>query len=148
MANEEDTVTVGQDLFVIEAGEVGESKYSLQVLLGLVLIHFLFLAPAPPPTKEASQPAEKRTKDPAEPADQQVDKSLPKDAAPSPAERVQEMKEPVKNKEVEKIAAKEPKQEEKSKQEPPKPAAGSRGETRVRFVFRIAAQISQQCVIR
>ncbi len=45
------------------------------------------------------------------------------------------MKPPQKNKDVEKTAAKEPKREQESKKESPRPAAGSRGETRVGYQF-------------
>ncbi|KAF9450614.1 dihydrolipoyllysine-residue succinyltransferase 1 [Macrolepiota fuliginosa MF-IS2] len=110
LANEEDTVTVGQDLFIIEPGEAGES-------------------PAPP--KQESKPAETK------------EESVPKET-PSPA--ADKVKEPVKSKNVEKAAAKEPKREEKSKQEPPKPVAGSRGETRVkmnRMRLRIAERLKE-----
>lgn len=123
LANEEDTVTVGQDLFIIEPGEAGE-------------------APAAPAAKEEHPPA----KDATEPADQQVDKSLPKEPAPSSTEKVQDTKSPVKDKKPEKNTAKEPKREEKSKQEPPKPVAGSRGETRVkmnRMRLRIAERLKE-----
>lgn len=123
LANEEDTVTVGQDLFVIEAGEAGETS----------------AAPSKQENKE-------ETKDTSEPADQQVDKSVPKDTAPAPSEKVQDTKSPQKNKDVEKTAAKEPKREQASKKEAPPPAAGSRGETRVkmnRMRLRIAERLKE-----
>ncbi|XP_006463414.1 hypothetical protein AGABI2DRAFT_194245 [Agaricus bisporus var. bisporus H97] len=119
LANEEDTVTVGQDLFVIEPGEAGET-------------------PAAAP-KEESKP-----KDAAEPADQQINKSLPKESEPSATDKVQEAPAPVKDKAVEKTAA--PKREEKSQKETPKPAVGSRGETRVkmnRMRLRIAERLKE-----
>lgn len=118
LANEEDTVTVGQGLFVIEPGE-GAS------------------ASSPKP----------ESKDVTEPADQQMDKSLPKDSPPAAPEKVQEDKREVKrDKGVEKTAAKEPEREQKSKQEPVKSAAGSRGETRVkmnRMRLRIAERLKE-----
>lgn len=85
------------------------------------------LAPAAAP-KEESKP-----KDATEPADQQINKSLPKESEPSATDKVQEAPAPVKDKAVEKTAA--PKREEKSQKETPKPAVGSRGETRVGFIF-------------
>jgi len=123
LANEEDTVTVGQDLFVIEPGEGGETS-------------------AAPPKEKSKE----ETKDTTEPADQQVDKSVPKDKSPAPSEKVQDTKPPQKNKDVEKTAAKEPKREQESKKEPLRPAAGSRGETRVkmnRMRLRIAERLKE-----
>ncbi|KXN92135.1 Dihydrolipoyllysine-residue succinyltransferase [Leucoagaricus sp. SymC.cos] len=120
LANEEDTVTVGQNLFIIESGEAGEA----------------------PAAKEEPTP----TKDATEPADQQVGKSLPKETAPSGGDKVQDVKPPVKEKDVEKTVAKEPKREEKSKQGAPRPVAGSRGETRVkmnRMRLRIAERLKE-----
>lgn len=57
LAAEEDTVAIGQDLFVIEPGEVGESA-------------------APPPPKDET-----------EPTDQQVDKAPPRPPAPSESDK-------------------------------------------------------------
>lgn len=94
------------------------------------LMHYV--APSSPP-KEESKP-----KDTTEPADQQVNKSLPKESAPSTTDKVTQTPSQVKDKAVEKSAAPKreeksaaPKREEKSKPETPRPAAGSRGETRV-----------------
>jgi 2-oxoglutarate dehydrogenase E2 component (dihydrolipoamide succinyltransferase) len=74
--------------------------------------------------KEESKP-----KDVTEPADQQVDKSLPEESTPSATDKVAETPTQVKDKAVEKTAA--PKREQRSQQETPRTAAGSRGETRV-----------------
>ena len=103
LAAEEDTVTIGQDLFVIEPGEVqaGES------------------AASPP-------------KDETEPADQQVDKSLPKPPPPSESDKKSSgISQPPPQE-----SKKEPK-EKKSKQKEKettaeRPVSGSRNETRVR----------------
>jgi len=131
LANEEDTVTVGQDLFVIEAGEAGASS----------------AAPPKEEKKEETKETKEESKDTTEPADQQVDKSVPKDTTPAPSEKVQDTKSPQKNKDVEKTAAKEPKREQASKKEAPPPAAaGSRGETRVkmnRMRLRIAERLKE-----
>jgi len=72
-------------------------------------------------------------KDSTEPADQQVDKSPPKEPEPSSTDKVQDAKLPVKDKSVEKATVKEPQRQEKRPQELPIPVAGSRGETRVTF---------------
>ncbi|EAU89463.2 dihydrolipoamide succinyltransferase [Coprinopsis cinerea okayama7 len=126
LASEEDTVTVGQDLFIIEPGEVGETA-------------------APPPAKEpegTAAPAQE-TKDASEPADQQVDKKLPAPPAPSQADKTPEVKEQVtKPKEKEDV-----KKSSKKESEPaPRPAAGSRTETRVkmsRMRLRIAERLKE-----
>jgi len=136
LANEEDTVTVGQDLFVIEAGEVGET------------------GSAPPPTKEEQTPGENQNKDSSEPGDQQVKKSLPEPPAPSEGDKKTsatssgsskaEKKEAPKAKE-EKESKKDKKEKDKSK-EAPRPVAGSREETRVkmnRMRLRIAERLKE-----
>lgn len=80
LANEEDTVTVGQDLFKIEPGAEGEGN--------LVLCNSVYRIdgvppeasdkPAEKPTEEPkAQEVKKETKDEGEPSDQQVDKKLP-----------------------------------------------------------------------
>ncbi|KAF8348699.1 dihydrolipoamide succinyltransferase [Amanita rubescens] len=85
LANEEDTVAVGQDLFVIEPGEVGETP-----------------APASPKEEQAVETEKPK------PADQQVDKKLPE--PPAPSEKPKEVKkEATKGKDLEKA----PKKEEK-----------------------------------
>lgn len=139
LANEEDTVTVGQDLFVIEEGEGGESA-------------------APPPAKEGEETAEpkKETSDKSEPKDQQVDKSLPDAPAPSQETKYPpggefnkgpESGTPDKKKEdkVKKDDKKE-KKSEKAAAPASKPPVGSRNETRVkmsRMRLRIAERLKE-----
>ncbi|KAH9478478.1 Dihydrolipoyllysine-residue succinyltransferase component of 2-oxoglutarate dehydrogenase complex, mitochondrial [Psilocybe cubensis] len=127
LANEEDTVVPGQDLFVIEEGEVSQSS-----------------TPAPPPPKEEKGPSETeskpKTKDAEEPSDQQTDKKLPPPPKPSDSTK-KELK-------VEKESSKEkaPKKEKESAPAAPKPAVGSRNETRVkmnRMRLRIAERLKQ-----
>lgn len=141
LANEEDTVTVGQDLFVIEEGEAGESA-------------------APPPAKEGEETAEpkKETSDKSEPKDQQVDKTLPD--APSPSQETKyppggefnkgpQSGTPDKKKEdkVKKDDKKDDKKKRDDKAAPaPKPPVGSRNETRVkmsRMRLRIAERLKE-----
>ncbi|KAJ8457281.1 hypothetical protein ONZ45_g18374 [Pleurotus djamor] len=121
LSNEEDTVTVGQDLFVIEPGEAGASS------------------PAPQEQKsdESGEQASKsdKTVDPAEPKDQQVEKSTPPPPAPSGGDK--------------QTKPQEPKEREKAKKDsaPPAPVApGSRNETRVkmsRMRLRIAERLKE-----
>ncbi|KAI0828721.1 dihydrolipoamide succinyltransferase [Trametes gibbosa] len=125
LANEEDTVSVGQDLFRFEPGAVEETA----------------------PKEEKSEEV-KETKDAAEPKDQQVDKSTPPPPSPSP-EQVRKpdpagaqggaAKKEVK--ETSKPASKE------SKQPTPTPRVpGSRSETRVkmnRMRLRIAERLKE-----
>ncbi|KAF8630016.1 hypothetical protein AX15_003148 [Amanita polypyramis BW_CC] len=105
LANEEDTVSVGQDLFVIEPGEVGET-------------------PAPAPPKEDQATGAEKPKDATEPADQQVKKKLPE--PPTPSETAAEVP-----KEMKKGAVKT----KASEKEKPAltPIAGTRNETRVKM---------------
>ncbi|PPQ67209.1 hypothetical protein CVT26_007282 [Gymnopilus dilepis] len=128
LANEEDTVTVGQDLFVLEPGEAGDST------------------PAPPPPKEEQKPSETpeepKTKDVSEPSDQQTEKKLPPPPQPSESEKKHE---------VPKTQTKDttPKKEDKTaapSAAAAKPPAGSRNETRVkmnRMRLRIAERLKQ-----
>ncbi|VDB93802.1 unnamed protein product [Peniophora sp. CBMAI 1063] len=128
LANEEDTVRVGQDLFRIEYGEFeSESK--------------------------SEEP--KPTKDEAEPADQQVDKSTPpppkpdtaveKDTAPPVSEGgkdKKDLKETAKRAPEKSKPAPKPAKEESK----PAPAPGSRNETRVkmsRMRLRIAERLKE-----
>ncbi|KAG6879911.1 hypothetical protein C0992_009575 [Termitomyces sp. T32_za158] len=114
---EEDTVTVGQDLVIIEPGEVKNTM--------------------PPPSEETGR-EEKTTKDSTEPADQQVNKKLPEAPTPSvgdkkPSEKEVSKKEAVSKKEKETVSV-------------TRPAAGSRGETRVkmnRMRLRIAERLKE-----
>lgn len=123
LANEEDTVTVGQDLFVIEPGEAGEGA-------------------APPPKEE---------KEATDAADQQADKKLPEPPTPSqdakptggvPSEGAKEAKKEVaKGKDIEKAPKEEKKPSASSASVP-----GSRNETRVkmsRMRLRIAERLKQ-----
>jgi 2-oxoglutarate dehydrogenase E2 component (dihydrolipoamide succinyltransferase) len=120
LAKEEDTVSVGQDLFVIQPGEGGAS----------------------------TAPEEQKT-DPEEPKDQQLENTKPEPRAPStagkpsggiPAEAPKESKKEVKKQDS------SPKQD-KSKAPPPAPkVAGNRGETRVkmnRMRLRIAERLKE-----
>ncbi|KAH9852307.1 dihydrolipoyllysine-residue succinyltransferase 1 [Lenzites betulinus] len=125
LANEEDTVSVGQDLFRFEPGATGEA--------------------AP---KEQKSEESKETKDATEPKDQQVDKSTPPPPAPSP----EEVRKPdpagvqggTAKKEVKETSKPAPKE---SKQPTPTPRVpGSRGETRVkmnRMRLRIAERLKE-----
>lgn len=130
LANEEDTVTVGQDLFRFEPGEVGSSE-----------------------SPSEGEPQGKPTKDVEEPKDQQVEKGAPPPPKPSSedvrakdtagvqgGEAKKEIKESPK-------AAPEP-SKGKGKSEPaPQPrVAGSRNETRVkmnRMRLRIAERLKE-----
>ncbi|KAJ3505996.1 hypothetical protein NLJ89_g7116 [Agrocybe chaxingu] len=135
LANEEDTVTVGQDLFVLEPGDFSESS-----------------SPAPPPPKEEQSPSETeekpKPKDATEPSDQQTDKSLPESPTPSSAEKKadkpKEEKYPKKEKEDKKD--KKDKKDKDSFSPAPRPVAGTRNETRVkmnRMRLRIAERLKQ-----
>ena len=123
LANEEDTVSVGQDLFRIEPGEAPQAK-----------------EPAPP----------KETEDKAEPKDQQVDKSLSKPPEPAPSDvrakdtaGVQEGQE---KKEVKETSKPAPSKGKEEKPAAPPRAAGARTETRVkmsRMRLRIAERLKE-----
>ncbi|KAL0959857.1 hypothetical protein HGRIS_011530 [Hohenbuehelia grisea] len=138
LANEEDTVTVGQDLFVIEEGEAGESSP----------------APKEQESSESASDSSKEKKDSEEPSDQQVNKELPKAPSPSesdkksggiPSEGTRESKKDVSSgKDVDKLSNKK---DDKSKgAAAPKPAPGNRTETRVkmnRMRLRIAERLKE-----
>ncbi|KAG5722212.1 hypothetical protein E4T56_gene5318 [Termitomyces sp. T112] len=114
---EEDTVTVGQDIIIIEPGEVEDATQS--------------------PSKEAEVHAENKAKDLTEPADQQVDKKVPESPSPSVGD-----KKPLEKETLKKEAA--PKQQESAPAT--RPALGSRGETRVkmnRMRLRIAERLKE-----
>lgn len=120
LAKEEDTVSVGQDLFIIEPGEGGASA-----------------APEEPKT------------DPEEPKDQQLDETTPEPRASSAAEKQSGSIPPEGPKESKKEVKKQdskPK-EDKSKAPPPAPKVpGNRGETRVkmnRMRLRIAERLKE-----
>ncbi|CAE7217229.1 unnamed protein product [Rhizoctonia solani] len=116
--NEEDTVTVGADLFRIEPGEGGAAS--------------------------TSQPKEEKKPEPAEESKPAESKPAPKE---EPAPVKEEKKEAKESKKEEKKEEKKEKKEEKKKEyETPKPVAGSRGETRVkmnRMRLRIAERLKQ-----
>ncbi|EDR10293.1 dihydrolipoyllysine-residue succinyltransferase 1 [Laccaria bicolor S238N-H82] len=119
LANEEDTVTVGQDLFVLEPGEVAASS--------------------PPPAKEEAVPAAEAPKESAEPA-------VPQPPSPSESAKTPETKEPVKAKEEKPVKKEEKKKEDKSKPAAAPRVAGSRNETRVkmnRMRLRIAERLKE-----
>ncbi|CEL57800.1 2-oxoglutarate dehydrogenase E2 component (dihydrolipoamide succinyltransferase) [Rhizoctonia solani AG-1 IB] len=117
--NEEDTVTVGADMFRIEPGEGGASSSSQ----------------APKEEEKKPEPAAEESK----PAPKEESKPAP----PPPKEEKKEVKE---SKKEEKKEVKKEKKEEKKEYETPKPVAGSRGETRVkmnRMRLRIAERLKQ-----
>ncbi|KAG1878351.1 hypothetical protein F4604DRAFT_1680034 [Suillus subluteus] len=117
LAKEEDTVSVGQDLFIIEPGEGGASA-----------------APEEPKT------------DPEEPRDQQLDKTTPEPRAPSAADKQSAPEGPKESKKEVKKQDSKPK-EDKSKAPISAPKApGNRGETRVkmnRMRLRIAERLKE-----
>ncbi|THH19278.1 hypothetical protein EW146_g1851 [Bondarzewia mesenterica] len=127
LANEEDTVTVGQDLFRFEPGAAGEAAPS---------------APTPsPPSPEAEVSKEGRVKAATEPKEQPVEKKAPPPPTPSGAPKggvptegqKKELKKPSKPAKEEKVPA-------------PAPVAGSRNETRVkmnRMRLRIAERLKE-----
>ncbi|KAF5379169.1 hypothetical protein D9615_006007 [Tricholomella constricta] len=127
LANEEDTVTVGQDLFVIEPGEVE--------------------AAAPPPPKEEQTSGESQVKDVTEPVDQQVNKELPKPPAPSESDKKSSgVKEAPKDKKEFKEKEGASKKDKKETPVAVRPAPGSRNETRVkmnRMRLRIAERLKE-----
>lgn len=140
LANEEDTVSVGQDLFRIEPGEAGESSSK-------------DTSPKEQDTTEESKELKEgeKTKDPEEPKDQQVEKDGKAPPAPSKEDKQSKVPDtPTKPKpEPSKQDKPEPKKESKPKpaaSEAPKPAAGSRNETRVkmnRMRLRIAERLKE-----
>jgi 2-oxoglutarate dehydrogenase E2 component (dihydrolipoamide succinyltransferase) len=120
LAKEEDTVSVGQDLFIIAPGEGGASA-----------------SPEQPKTE------------PEESKDQQLDKTAPEPRAPSAADKQNGSIPPEAPKESKKEVKKQdskPK-EDKSKAPPPAPKApGNRGETRIkmnRMRLRIAERLKE-----
>ncbi|KAI0324772.1 dihydrolipoamide succinyltransferase [Cubamyces sp. BRFM 1775] len=130
LASEEDTVSVGQDLFRFEPGAAGE---------------------AAPKEQESSEPVEK--KDPTEPKDQQVEKGTPPPPSPTP----EQVRKPdpagvqggTAKKEVKETSkpAPAPAPKEAKEQSAPTPrVAGSRNETRVkmsRMRLRIAERLKE-----
>ena len=130
LAAEEDTVSIGQDLFVIEPMEVGECTNNF--ILKMYDLMLLDLAPAPPPPKEDQPSGATQTKDTSEPADQQVNKAPPEPPKPAESDKkstsVSETK-PSESKKVFKEEKDKSKQKETSAGE--RPATGTRSETRV-----------------
>jgi len=127
LANEEDTVAVGQELFKIEAGTAQTSEHPKDL------------------------PESSKRSDPAEPKDQQVDKSTPPPPPPSsaqkqsggiPPEGPSESKKELKN-DSKASAKKETKEEQPAASAR---ASGSRNETRVkmsRMRLRIAERLKE-----
>ncbi|TFK48966.1 dihydrolipoamide succinyltransferase [Heliocybe sulcata] len=145
LANEEDTVSVGQDLFRFEPGEGGAPSGGE--------------TPKEPKHKEAesSESAEelsKEKKDESEPSEQQVDKKLPEPPAPAQPDKQgggvkpgqgQAKKEVSSGKDVEKVEAKKDKKDKQPAAQSPK-VAGARNETRVkmnRMRLRIAERLKE-----
>ncbi|KAI0763512.1 dihydrolipoamide succinyltransferase [Trametes elegans] len=128
LASEEDTVSVGQDLFRFEPGAVEDA--------------------AP---KEQKSEEVKETQDPSEPKDQQVDKSTPPPPAPTP----EQIRKPdpagvqggTAKKEVKETSKPAPAPKESKEQPAPTPRVpGSRNETRVkmsRMRLRIAERLKE-----
>lgn len=140
LASEEDTVTVGQDLFKFEPGEGGGAS-----------------APSEGPKEESPK---QDVADKAEPKDQQVDKTAPTPPPPSKEDvrskdtagvqggsAKKEVKEIPKAPKQEKEIPKAPKQEKEAPKQPAPPrVAGSRNETRVkmsRMRLRIAERLKE-----
>jgi 2-oxoglutarate dehydrogenase E2 component (dihydrolipoamide succinyltransferase) len=122
LAQEEDTVTVGQDLFRIEPGEVGESSSSDSV-------------PKEQQKEEKQDKESESVPPPPQPSKEDKQKELPKEP------RKEKPKEP----EVKKDTASKPKEKPSAAAEAPK-VAGSRNETRVkmsRMRLRIAERLKE-----
>lgn len=147
LAKEEDTVTVGQDLFKIEAGAEGESSASEK--------------PAEKPSEEPkSQEVKEDKQDEGEPKDQQVDKKLPPPPPPKESEKKspqptpessprREDKAPPKEEKAPKPQQSKGKDSEKKDSQKPAEsprAPGSRNETRIkmsRMRLRIAERLKE-----
>lgn len=156
LAEEEDTVTVGQDLFKFEPGATGECEsFSSCYNVGFLPIFKSCCASASsgsaekPSEEPKSQENPAETKDPAEPKDQQVEKKLPESPPPKESEKKSPQPSPPPPKDG---ASKSDKPKETGKSEKPeKPAAppkvpGSRNETRVkmsRMRLRIAERLKE-----
>ena len=126
LANEEDTVAVGQDLFILEPGDFGgEGTYPSPSASNQLNIHLL--APSESSSQLPQEEFKSSEKDVAEPADQQTNKSLPEPPKPS-----------ANDKKAKPASSPKPKDEKTAKKEEKKdvtPSAsappGSRNETRV-----------------
>lgn len=121
LAKEEDTVSVGQDLFRIEPGEGGGMSH---VFNHTTFIHMVLASPSPQEQKKV---------DPEEPKDQQLDKTTSEPPAPSGVDKQSGGIPPEGPKEAKKEVKQDSKPKEvKSKAPPVAPKApGNRGETRV-----------------
>ncbi|KAF8591355.1 dihydrolipoamide succinyltransferase [Ramaria rubella] len=125
LVNEEDTVSIGQDLLRIEVGAEGEASKS---------------DPQSKPTEEPKaekQPQE--TEDVTEPKEQQVDKTL---KAPPPPPEQQPKKEEKPKKDEKPVKS----EKDTKAPPPPPPSPGSRSETRVkmnRMRLRIAERLKE-----
>ncbi|KAG6336997.1 hypothetical protein ID866_2098 [Astraeus odoratus] len=130
LANEEDTVVVGQDLFKIEAGAATSAK---------------------PSEHPKDLPESSKRSDPEEPKDQQVDKSTPPPPPPSATERRSggiSSEGPRESKKELKEDSKASAKKETKEEQPTTPARapGSRNETRVkmsRMRLRIAERLKE-----
>ncbi|KAH7102934.1 dihydrolipoamide succinyltransferase [Auriculariales sp. MPI-PUGE-AT-0066] len=125
LANEEDTVTVGQDLFVVEQGEGGQAP------------------PATPKEDKKPEPTEEAKKEESKSEQEKQPKEDKKPAPPPPSEsKSSEKKEPSEKK------APAPSKETSKPEKPATPALqpGSRNETRVkmsRMRLRIAERLKE-----
>ncbi|KAJ7314911.1 dihydrolipoamide succinyltransferase [Mycena albidolilacea] len=127
LAQEEDTVTVGQDLFRIEPGEAGESSSE----------------PTPSPTSEDSAPKETER-----PSEKPAEKAPPKPTAEAEAksEPKKEESKPKESSSKSKESSKPKEKESKHQAAAAAPPAGSRNETRVkmsRMRLRIAERLKE-----
>ncbi|ETW78086.1 hypothetical protein HETIRDRAFT_411257 [Heterobasidion irregulare TC 32-1] len=129
LANEEDTVSVGQDLFRFEPGAAGDAP----------------IDPTPSPSSsESPKDLPKETKDAAEPADQQLNKQTP--PPPPPSGGVQGGVPTEGQKKDSKKELKETSKPSKEQKASPPQVAGSRNETRVkmsRMRLRIAERLKE-----
>lgn len=135
LAQEEDTVTVGQDLFRIEPGEAGESSSK-------------DTAPKEQETTEETKELKEgeKTKDSEEPKDQQVEKDNKEAPAPSKEDKLAKVPDTPTKPKPEPSKQDKPKPKPAAASEAPKPAAGSRNETRVkmnRMRLRIAERLKE-----
>ncbi|KAF8234953.1 dihydrolipoamide succinyltransferase [Tricholoma matsutake] len=124
LAAEEDTVAIGQDLFIIEPGE----------------------SAAPTPSKEEQSSSTSEPKDNTEPTVQQVDKTPPKQPAPSESDKKPDSVSQSPLQESKKEVREETSKQKSKTTAPEIPAAGSRSETRIkmsRMRLRIAERLKE-----
>jgi len=135
LASEEDTVTVGQDLFKIEPGEGGQSSSAPKEQSN------------EEPKQEEPQKEEtpkKETEDKEEPKDQQVEKKTPEPPAPSQGDKQAPSGQPGAQGAGAKKEAPKPKKETKEESKPsPARVPGTRNETRVKMT-RMRQRISER----